>query len=82
MRPIVLKRVLPRGQGVRIHISQECAQGGKLSFVLCKGFTSLGEHEEVGEQEHEYFECSQCAKIAAKMLKHSGKMKRAIDMRE
>ena len=53
-----------------------------MSFVLCKGFTSLGEHEEVGEEEHEYFECSQCAKIAAKMLKHSGKMKRPIDMRD
>lgn len=54
------------GRSKRIHLGVECAQKGKLSYILCRGFPSIGKHIEVPD-EIEGAHCAQCAKILDRM---------------
>lgn len=57
-----------KGRSARRHMAVECTPDGRFSYLLCKGFPSVGEHESipVAEQEH-FLECKQCARVWSKM---------------
>ena len=73
----ILKHVIPKGRGNRIHIAVECARQGQLSYVLCKGFPSIGEHLESSDTD--MLNCRICEKIATKMLKQNLSIMKGVE---
>lgn len=68
----VVKRVrLSGNRGVRAHYAVECAQEGRLSYLLCRGFPSIGAHEQVPEHAVEMV-CKQCEKSIEKLMRTRG----------
>jgi len=71
MRKVVKRVVLASNRSERAHYAVECAQNGRLSYVLCRGFPSIGAHQRIPESEVGR-ECKQCAKTLEKMLRLQG----------
>ena len=72
MNPKRVKRVLMNGRSSKVHLAVDCTPDGRLSYVLCRGFPSVGEHEPIPLEimdELKPPECAQCKKIWAKMLR-------------
>lgn len=67
-----MKRVTLSGnRGARAHYAIECAQEGRLSYLLCRGFPSIGAHEQIPEYAVEMV-CKQCVKSFEKMMRTRG----------
>ena len=64
-----MKRVVLSGnRSVRAHYAVECAQEGRLSYLLCRGFPSIGAHRQIPEHAVE-MQCKQCEKSLAKIMR-------------
>lgn len=70
-RTVVKRVVLSGNRSVRAHFAVECAQEGRLSYLLCRGFPSIGAHEQIPEHAVEMV-CKQCVKSFDKMMKTRG----------
>jgi hypothetical protein len=62
-----VKTVRIHGRSEKIHYAVECTPSGEFSYILCRGFPSVGKHQRVeGEPS-----CAQCKKIAQKMFRRN-----------
>lgn len=66
----VVKRVVLSGgnRSVRAHWGIECAQGGDMTYLLCRGFPSIGRHQQIPEYAVT-MQCKQCEKSLVKMMR-------------
>ncbi len=73
MKPAsVIKRVrLSGNRSARAHWAIECAQSGEMSYLLCRGFPSIGKHQQIHEHDVD-MECKQCAKSLEKLMRTRG----------
>ena len=63
-----VKVVMMKGRSARRHMAVECTPTGDFSYLLCKGFPSVGKHESIPlELQGDFIECKQCARVWAKM---------------
>lgn len=59
-----------KGRSNRLHYAVECTPDGQFSYLLCRGFPSVGKHTHVPEEaKGEFHECAQCKKILDKMFR-------------
>jgi len=62
-----------QGRSARLHLAVECTPDGKFSYLLCRGFPSVGKHEHVPSfAQGEFPQCAQCQRVLEKMLKQKG----------
>ena len=65
-----VKRVFMQSKTAgKIHYAVECAQEGKLSYILCRGFPSIGHHTHAHSVEGS--ECAQCLRVLKKTLRQN-----------
>jgi len=65
-----VKRVFMQSKTAgKIHYAVECAQGGRLSYILCRGFPSIGTHTHAELAKGS--ECAQCLRVLNKTLRQN-----------
>tara|TARA_R100001463_G_scaffold77487_1_gene131542 strand:- start:2795 stop:3031 length:237 start_codon:yes stop_codon:yes gene_type:complete len=55
----------------KIHYAVEVAKEGKLSYILCRGFPSIGNHTHAHSAD-DGSECAQCLRVLKKTLRQNG----------
>tara|TARA_Y100001937_G_C7031768_1_gene290449 strand:+ start:541 stop:756 length:216 start_codon:yes stop_codon:yes gene_type:complete len=69
-----------QGRSARMHYAVECTPDGKYSYLLCRGFPSVGKHENVPlNAKDKYPHCAQCERILNKMKNQNGQVIEIIE---
>ena len=66
-----VKQVLMQGRSSRIHYAVDCTPDGVFSYVLCRGFPSVGKHDAIHPEidTEDALKCAQCQRVFDKMLR-------------
>tara|TARA_Y100000004_G_C8901986_1_gene406825 strand:- start:227 stop:478 length:252 start_codon:yes stop_codon:yes gene_type:complete len=74
-KPKKIKLVQMQGRSERLHYAVECTPDGKYSYLLCRGFPSVGKHEHIPSfAKGDFPNCAQCERILKKMKRQKGQV--------